>query len=304
MVLGGILEKLKRGLAKTRSLLTTDIGELLRGRTINESTLNHLEEILISADVGVATSLKTIEGLKQIYQSGKLSTPEQVYESLKNLLKQTLQGTNPGLITASAPPTVILVSGVNGTGKTTSIAKLAYLLQQEGKKSILAAGDTFRAAAIEQLTIWSQRIGVDIICHQAGADPGAVVFDAAEAALARQADFLIVDTAGRLHTKTPLMKELTKIKNVLGKKIPGAPHEVLLVLDATTGQNAIPQAKVFNEAIQITGIFLAKLDGTAKGGIVIAINNQLNIPVKFIGIGENPEDIERFDPEQFIEALF
>lgn len=304
MVLGGILEKLKRGLAKTRSLLTTDIGELLRGRTINESTLNHLEEILISADVGVATSLKTIEGLKQIYQSGKLSTPEQVYESLKNLLKQTLQGTNPGLITASAPPTVILVSGVNGTGKTTSIAKLAYLLQQEGKKSILAAGDTFRAAAIEQLTIWSQRIGVDIIRHQAGADPGAVVFDAAEAALARQADFLIVDTAGRLHTKTPLMKELTKIKNVLGKKIPGAPHEVLLVLDATTGQNAIPQAKVFNEAIQITGIFLAKLDGTAKGGIVIAINNQLNIPVKFIGIGENPEDIERFDPEQFIEALF
>lgn len=304
MVLGSVIEKLKRGLAKTRTLLTTDIGELLRGRTINEAILSHLEEILISADVGVETSLRTIEDLKQVYREGKLTTPEQVYASLKDSFKQALKGENSGLIMARIPPTVILVSGVNGTGKTTSIAKLAYLFQQEGKKVLLAASDTFRAAAIEQLTIWSKRIGADLVHHQPGSDPGAVVFDAAEAALARQSDFLIVDTAGRLHTKTHLMKELTKIRNVLSKKIPGAPHEVLLVLDATTGQNAITQAKLFNEAIQLSGIFLAKLDGTAKGGIIIAISNQLNIPVKFIGIGEKPEDIERFDPERFVEALF
>ncbi|MBI4834703.1 MAG: signal recognition particle-docking protein FtsY [Planctomycetes bacterium] len=224
-------------------------------------------------------------------------------EHLKAELKATLKGGDTKLAASANPPTVIMVGGVNGTGKTTSIAKLAYLLGAENKKVILAASDTFRAAAIEQLGIWANRVGAELIRHQSGSDPAAVVFDAVDAALARKADYLIIDTAGRLHTKANLMKELTKIRNVVAKKIPGAPHETLLVLDATTGQNAIVQAKLFNEAINVTGIFLAKLDGTAKGGIIIAIKNQLNIPVKFIGIGEKPEDIEPFDADRFIDAL-
>jgi fused signal recognition particle receptor len=198
----------------------------------------------------------------------------------------------------------VLVAGVNGTGKTTSIAKLAFIFNQDGKKVIVAACDTFRAAAVEQLTIWAQRIGAQIVKHKTGSDPAAVAFDACEAALARNADILILDTAGRLHTKKDLMKQLTKIRDVVARKIPGAPNEVLLVLDATTGQNAIVQAKIFTEAINVTGIFLAKLDGTARGGIVIAIKDQLDIPVKFVGLGEKPEDIAEFDPETFVEALF
>ena len=201
-------------------------------------------------------------------------------------------------------PTVILVAGVNGTGKTTSIAKLAYTLNNTGKKVMVAACDTFRAAAVEQLTIWAQRIGVPIIKHKSGADPAAVAFDACEAAVARGIDFLILDTAGRLHTQKDLMRELTKIRDVVARKIPGSPHEVLLVLDATTGQNAIVQAKIFMEAINVTGIFLAKLDGTARGGIVISIKDKLNIPVKFVGLGEKPQDVAEFDPGAFVEALF
>ena len=212
--------------------------------------------------------------------------------------------TDRSLKLAPTGPTVILVAGVNGTGKTTSVAKLAWLLTQSGKQVILAAADTFRAAAIQQLTIWSQRTGVQIVKHQSGADPGAVVFDACDAALARSADVVLVDTAGRLHTQEHLMRELGKIRRVVEKKIPGAPHEVLLVLDATTGQNAISQAQTFSAAVGVTGLFLAKLDGTAKGGIVVAIRDQVNLPVKFIGIGEKPEDIEPFDPETFVEALF
>lgn len=301
---GNVLEKLKKGLNKTRKLLGTDVGELLRGRKIDEETISQLEEILIAADMGVDTVTRIIEHLKLAYREGKLTEAEKVEEYLKNELITILKGGNVAIQNAMAPPTVILVSGVNGTGKTTSIAKLAYLLKDNNKKVILAASDTFRAAAIDQLAIWAQRVGAELIRHQSGADPAAVVFDAAEAALARKADFLIVDTAGRLHTKTNLMNELTKIRNVLSKKIPGAPHETLLVLDATTGQNAISQVKIFNEAINVTGIFLAKLDGTAKGGIVVAIKNQVNIPVKFIGIGEQIEDIEPFNPEQFVNALF
>lgn len=205
---------------------------------------------------------------------------------------------------AESGPTVILVSGVNGSGKTTSIAKLAYTLSRNGEKVIVAACDTFRAAAVEQLTIWAQRIGVEIIKHGSGADPAAVAYDACSAALARNAQYLILDTAGRLHTQKHLRLELTKIRNVVAKQIPTAPHEVLLVLDATTGQNAIMQAKMFTAAINVTGIFLAKLDGTARGGIVIAIKDQLDIPVKFIGLGEKPEDISEFDPDTFVEALF
>ncbi|MEK7449371.1 MAG: signal recognition particle-docking protein FtsY [Planctomycetota bacterium] len=308
MIFGKVLDKLKQSLSKTRNLLNTNITELLRGRTIDENLLNQLEETMIASDLGVETSLKIIEDLKTVYREGKLTDPGKIIGHLKTELKTSLQETKgrsrTALNLASAPPTVILVTGVNGTGKTTSIAKLAYLLQQDGKKILLAASDTFRAAAIEQLSIWGERVGVEIVRHQSGADPGAVAFDAAEAALARQMDFLIVDTAGRLHTKTNLMKELTKIKNILAKKIPGAPHETLLVLDATTGQNAIAQAKVFNEAVPLTGLFLAKLDGTAKGGIVVAIKNQLNIPVKFIGLGEKQDDIEPFDADKFVEALF
>jgi fused signal recognition particle receptor len=205
---------------------------------------------------------------------------------------------------APSGPTVILVAGVNGTGKTTSIAKLAYILNRNNKKVIVAACDTFRAAAIEQLTIWADRIGAQIVKHQIGGDPAAVAFDACEAAMAREADVLILDTAGRLHTKKDLMQQLTKIRDVTARKIPGSPHEVILVLDATTGQNAIAQAKIFTESINLTGIFLAKLDGTARGGIVIAIKDQLDIPVKFVGLGEKPEDIAEFDPEKFVEALF
>ena len=199
--------------------------------------------------------------------------------------------------------TVILVAGINGSGKTTSVAKLAYEFKDQGKKVVLAAADTFRAAAVEQLTIWANRIGVDIV-KGSGSDPAAVVFDACDAAIARKADVLLVDTAGRLHTQDNLMRELTKIRNVVAKKISGAPHEVLLVLDATTGQNAIGQAKAFAAATNVTGIFLAKLDGTAKGGIVVAIRSEVNLPVKFIGLGESYEDVEPFEPEQFVEALF
>jgi len=304
MVFGAVIERLKAGLTKTRQFLSTDVKELLVGRQIDEETLNRLEETLIASDMGVETSHHLIDNLKTAYRERKLETAAAVYDYLKKGLKDILSRGQTGPITAEMPPTVILVCGVNGTGKTTSIAKLAYWLKSQGRKVLLGASDTFRAAAIEQLTIWSERIGVEIIKHQSGADPAAVVFDAAEAARARNADYLIVDTAGRLHTKTNLMKELSKIRNVLAKKITNAPHETLLVLDATTGQNAVTQAKLFNESVPITGIFLAKLDGTAKGGIVIAIKHELNIPVKFIGIGERPEDIEPFEPDRFVEALF
>ena len=205
---------------------------------------------------------------------------------------------------ASVPPTVILIVGVNGTGKTTSIAKLANMFREQGKSVLLGACDTFRAAANEQLQIWGERVRVELVRHQPGADPAAVAYDSVEAALARKSDILIVDTAGRLHTKANLMKELSKIRNVIAKKIPGAPHETLLVLDATTGQNAIAQAKIFKEATDVTGLFIAKLDGTAKGGIVLAIKRELAIPVRFIGIGEKADDIEPFDAERFVEALF
>jgi len=304
MVFGGLFNKLKDGLAKTRNVFTKRVKELFTGRKIDEALLCELEELLITSDIGVEMSQRIIEALNQAYKEGKLTASEQVYDYLKTELKNNLVTENNQLITASSGPTVILVTGVNGTGKTTSIAKLAAWLRKQNKRVILAASDTFRAAATEQLTIWSERLGVDIVKHQSGADPGAVAFDAAEAALARKADYLIVDTAGRLHTKDPLMKELTKISNVLAKKIPGAPHEVLLVLDATTGQNAIIQAKLFNEAVKITGLFLAKLDGTAKGGIIVAIKNQLKIPVKFIGLGETPDDIESFEADKFVDALF
>ena len=298
-------EYLKDRLGKTRDKISTSLSAVLRlGRNIDETLLDELEETLISDDIGVETTEKLISSLRQAYHSRQIATTDQIVPLLKEQIKNYWPAQDRQLRLADTGPTVILIAGVNGTGKTTSIAKLGYILTQNGKNVIVAACDTFRAAAIEQLTIWAERIGVQIVKHQIGGDPAAVAFDACEAAIARNADFVILDTAGRLHTKKDLMQQLKKIRDVAARKIPGAPHEVLLVLDATTGQNAIAQAKVFTEVINLTGIFLAKLDGTARGGIVLAIKDQLNIPVKFVGLGEKPEDIAEFDPEKFVEALF
>jgi len=304
-ILQRALEKLRSGLTKTRQKFSSSFRALLTvGRKIDEDLLEELEATLIGADVGVKTTSRIINDLRQAYKEKRIERAEQILEFLKNEMKSYWPPADRSLHLAESGPSVILVAGVNGTGKTTSVAKLGWLLRASGKKVILAAADTFRAAAVKQLTIWSERTGVEIIKHQTGADPGAVVFDACDAALARKADILLVDTAGRLHTQEHLMRELGKIRKVVERKIPGAPHEVLLVLDATTGQNAISQAQTFTEAIQVTGLILAKLDGTAKGGIVVAIRDQVNLPVKFVGIGEKPEDIEPFDPETFVEALF
>jgi fused signal recognition particle receptor len=247
---------------------------------------------------------KLISDLRQAYRERQIAKSEDILPFLKEQMKSYWPEQDRQLRMAESGPTAILVAGINGSGKTTSIAKLAYVLSRDNKKVIVAACDTFRAAAVEQLSIWAERIGVDIVKQQSGSDPAAVAFDACQAALSRSADFLILDTAGRLHTKKNLMQELKKIRNVVAKKIPQGPHEVLLVLDATTGQNAIIQAKMFTEIIDVTGIFLAKLDGTARGGIVIAIKDMLDIPVKFVGLGEKPTDIAEFNPAEFVEALF
>ena len=298
------IEHLAGGLARTRKRLMGSLRSLLVGRKIDDELLDELEEQLILADIGVATAMRIRDDLQTAFKEQKLEKGDEVIDFLKAEMKQYWPAADRSVRFAANPPTVILVAGVNGTGKTTSVAKLAYLFKSEGKKVCLAAADTFRAAAVEQLTIWSDRIGVDIIKGSRGSDPASVAFDACDAAVARGADVLLVDTAGRLHTQDNLMRELGKIRNVVARKIPGAPHEVLLVLDATTGQNAISQAKVFTEAVDVTGIFLAKLDGTAKGGIVVAIRDELSLPVKFVGIGEKYEDVEPFEPESFVEALF
>jgi fused signal recognition particle receptor len=298
-------EYFKERLGKTRTAINSSLSSVLSiGRKIDDELLDELEETLIRDDLGVETTEKLISELREAYRSRKIARSEEVIPFLKEHIKSYWPPQDRQLRTAETGPTVILVAGVNGTGKTTSIAKLAYILSGNGRKVIVAACDTFRAAAVEQLTIWAERTGVQIVKHQAGSDPAAVAFDACEAAVARGADILILDTAGRLHTKKDLMLQLTKIRDVVARKIPGAPNEVLLVLDATTGQNAISQATLFTEAINVTGIFLAKLDGTARGGIVIAIKDKLDIPVKFIGLGEKPEDIAEFDPANFVEALF
>jgi len=299
------VQYLKERLGKTRKRISSSLSAILTlGRNIDEQLLDELEETLISDDIGVETSDKLISDLRSAYRSKEIVKSDDIIPFLKERMKGYWPLRDRELNFAASGPTVILVSGINGCGKTTSIAKLAYILSQDNKKVIVAACDTFRAAAVEQLTIWAERIGVDIVKHKSGADPAAVAYDACEAAVARGADFLILDTAGRLHTQKHLMDELTKIRNVVSSKIEGAPTEVLLVLDATTGQNAIVQAGLFTKAIDVTGIFLAKLDGTARGGIVIAIKDMLDIPVKFIGLGEKPEDIAEFDPAEFVEALF
>jgi fused signal recognition particle receptor len=298
-------EFFKEHLGKTRDKITASLSSILAlGRNIDDELLDKLEETLISDDIGVETTNKLVSDLRLAYRNRQIAATDDIVPFLKEHIKSYWPHQDRQLHFAQTGPTVILVAGVNGSGKTTSIAKLAYILSKDKKKVIVAACDTFRAAAVEQLTIWAQLIGVQIIKQKSGSDPAAVAFDACDAAAARNADFLILDTAGRMHTQKDLMRQLTKIRDVVAKKIPEAPNEVLLVLDATTGQNAIAQAKMFTGAIDVTGIFLAKLDGTARGGIVIAIKDQLDIPVKFVGLGEKPEDIAEFDPDTFVEALF
>ena len=301
-----ILDKLKAGLKKTRDKFSSGLRSILTlGRNLDDKLLEDLEEKLVTSDMGPTTAMDLMEQLTAAYKAREIRTTDEVIPFLKSRLLNMLreETMESGLREAGTPPTVILVVGVNGTGKTTSIAKLANHFHGLGKKVVLAAGDTFRAAAVEQLGIWSERIGCELIKHTKGGDPAAVAYDAVEAASARAADVLIVDTAGRLHTQQNLMHELEKIKRVLGKKIPDAPHEVLLVLDATVGQNAIRQAQEFNQAVAVTGLILAKLDGTAKGGAVIGIRNEVPVPVKFVGLGETLDDLEPFDAEAFVNAI-
>ena len=309
-----ILGKLKQGLAKTREVLSVGLRSLLLGRKLDESLINELESKLIAADVGTKTTTRLVTQIRADFRSGKISTGDEVLAYLKDELKKLWPEEDRRLrfAPAGAGPTVILVTGVNGVGKTTSIAKLCAHLRHEGKSVLLGACDTFRAGAVRQLEIWSERLGVEVVKGQQGGDPAAVAFDACAAAKSRDVDVLILDTAGRLQTQDPLMRQLTKLRSVIAKQIPGGPHETLLVLDATTGQNAMRQAEEFDRALRpadggatgLTGIFLTKLDGTAKGGIVIAIKDTTNVPVKFVGTGETPEDVQAFDPNSFVEALF
>ena len=326
------LARLRAGLHKTRGGFLSNLRAVFT-RHLSEETLDALGDVLLQADMGPDTTKRLVEDLKQAYRDKKFEKQEEMVEFLKKDLAGKLGGERPKLNQAPSPPTVILVMGVNGTGKTTSVAKITRFLARDGKKVLLAASDTFRAAAVEQLTRWTEKLNaqfreeaekaakaqqgggaatatlpkvsvIEIVKGEQGADPASVAHDACEKAIAKGFDYVLVDTAGRLHTAKNLMTELEKIARVVKKKLPEAPHETLLVLDATTGQNAIQQAKEFTQAIPITGIFLAKLDGTAKGGIVVAIRHHLDIPVKFIGIGEGPDDIEPFDAGRFVEALF
>jgi len=304
----GSSEKLRMGLSKTRASLRDRVGSLLSRKTrIDSELLNEMEEILIQSDIGVNTTMKLISRVRARVKEERIEgTPESVIQLLKDELLAILGVQEEHLDVNLHKPYVIMVLGVNGTGKTTTIAKLAARFSRDGRKVILAAADTFRAAAVDQLEIWGQRVGgfVDLIKHKDGSDPAAVAYDAIQAAVARGSDVVIIDTAGRLHTKKNLMEELKKIKRVADRALPGAPHEVLLVLDATTGQNAISQARQFKEAVEVTGIALAKLDGTAKGGIVVAIKDEFGIPVKLLGVGEKLEDLEDFSPRDFVDALF
>ena len=299
-----LFERLKQGLTKANQGITDKIDDVLKSYTkVDEELLEELEEILITADVGVNTTMDIIDKLRDKIKENKITEPSGVKAELKNIIEEILTNENSTL-NVEKSPTIILMVGVNGVGKTTTIGKLANRYKQEGKKILLAAGDTFRAAAIEQLEVWAGRSNVDIIKHQEGADPGAVVFDAIKAAKARKVDLLICDTAGRLHNKANLMNELGKVFKIVDREFPEANKEVLLVVDATTGQNAVVQAKTFKDVADITGIVLTKLDGTAKGGVVLAVKSEVDVPVKLIGVGEKVEDLQDFDAKAFSEALF
>ncbi len=300
VIVVGFLDRLKSGLSKTRQSLSIRLDTILSGsQKINDDVLEEIEEVLITSDIGVPTTMELMQRIEK--KADKISNADEFKSQLKKEMLSLIDIETPK--TAFGKPRIIMVVGVNGVGKTTTIGKLAAKYSAQGKKVLLSASDTFRAAAVEQLEIWANRANADIVKHRDKSDPAAVAFDSIEAALARNIDVVIVDTAGRLHTKVNLMEELKKIKRSIGKKIPSAPHETLLVLDATTGQNAVSQARLFNEQIDITGIVLTKLDGTAKGGIVLSISNALNIPIRYIGIGEGVDDLQKFDAKLFVDAL-
>lgn len=301
----GFFNRLKDGLSKTRKGITEKVDTILKSyKKIDEELFDDLEEVLITADVGVNTTMYIIENVKQKVKDRKISEVGEIRSLLKEELKEILSKNEDNTLNINTTPSIILVVGVNGVGKTTTIGKLASRLKSNGKGVLIAAGDTFRAAAIEQLTEWSNRSGVEIISHKEGADPAAVIYDSIQATKARNTDVLICDTAGRLHNKKNLMNELNKIFRVVEKEYPEANKEVLLVVDATTGQNAVLQAKLFKEACDITGIVLTKLDGTAKGGVILAVQSELNVPVKLVGVGEGINDLQDFDPNSFVEAIF
>ncbi|TWT59346.1 signal recognition particle-docking protein FtsY [Rubinisphaera italica] len=309
----GLFDRLKKGLQKTSKVLNTDVRDLFRaGEILTDEHLAQFERRLVESDMGVTASMEIVEELRKKHR-GRTVDLEAIWETVREKLKGLLKGEEDvhwdvndplsALNLAEEGPTVILVAGVNGVGKTTSIAKLANLFTKSGKKVVLAAGDTFRAAAVEQLRMWSERIGCDIVTKPSGTDPASVAYSGCERALETGADIVIIDTAGRLQTQKNLMQELEKIHRVISKKIPGGPHESLLVLDATTGQNGIVQAEQFSGIINSTGLILAKLDGTAKGGVVVAIRQKMGIPVKYVGVGEQIDDLQLFDPDSFAEAL-
>ena len=300
---GGLFARLKSGLSKTRKILTTDIDDLFLGKKIvDDDMLETLEELLITADMGVQTTMEIMQKISK--KRSRIAGANALKTVLKEEILAYFDALPAPVPMAATTPHVVMVVGVNGVGKTTTIGKLAAHECRKGKKVLVAAADTFRAAAVEQIAIWAERAGADIVRHKDNADPAAVAYDGIDAAISRGSDIVFVDTAGRLHTKVNLMEEIKKIQRTLAKRLPGAPHEVLLVLDATTGQNALSQAKMFNESLGVTGIALTKLDGTAKGGIVVSICSSLNIPLKYIGVGESVEDLQEFDPQQFVEALF
>ena len=299
-----LFTQLKTSLKRTQELLLGRVEALFSGKAIDEDSLEQLEEALLSADIGMATTQALLGLLRERVKRGTIRNWEDLKHFLMDELLFILNKATYAIPLEHAGPHVILVLGVNGTGKTTTIAKLAHRYKREGKEVILAAADTYRAAAAEQLQVWADRIGVGLVQHQAGGDPSAVAFDAIRAALARKKDVLIIDTAGRLHTNRGLMEELKKLRRTLHRQMEGAPHEVLLTLDATTGNNGLQQARDFHEAVGVTGLVIAKLDGTAKGGIVVAIADRLGIPVKYIGLGEGLEDLQDFNPRTFVDALF
>ncbi len=301
-----IVDRMRTGLAKTQAVFVGRLDELIRGgKGLDDDLWEDLEEVLITADVGMKTTLELREALEKRHREGKLTATTGLRTALKEEIQARLNINTESLDFEACRPFVLMVIGVNGVGKTTTIGKLAHrLVQQEKKKVILGACDTFRAAAAEQLEIWAERTGADIVSHGEGADPAGVAFDTVKAAVARQADVVILDTAGRLHTKVNLMEEVKKIRRVVGREIAGAPHETLLVLDATLGQNSLIQAQLFQEAVDVSGLALTKLDGTARGGMIVAIGPELHLPVRFVGIGEQVDDLRPFDPEVFVEALF
>ncbi|MBN8527369.1 MAG: signal recognition particle-docking protein FtsY [Planctomycetes bacterium] len=303
--MGKLFQKVKDGLTKTRQVIGGALRRLVGGgRTIDAAFLQELEDTLLSADIGVAKSDEIVAELKAKYRDGEVAKGEDLLAFLKDSLRRELAVEQDELRFQKTGPTVVLIVGVNGAGKTTTIAKLAHRLTTTGRKVLVAAGDTYRAAAIEQLEIWAKRAKVEIVKGEAGGDAAAIAFDAVAAAQARGSDVVLIDTAGRLHNKEHLMRELEKIRRVIQKRIPDAPHEVLLVLDATAGQNAVQQAKVFKDAMGVTGLVITKLDGTAKGGIAITIKRELGLAVRYIGVGEGMDDLQPFDPDAFIEAIF